>query len=459
MMLWDKIKTAMLEKPTQMIAENNAVMTFEEAVVYAEMFAKKIGNEKSCAILCGSEMAGSLALLACFAAEVTAIPLSVRYGQAHSDKIIEAIDPTAIITDFDGELKIIRISNSEYIEPDEHPALIMCTSGTTGKPKGVMLSERNILANVFDICAYFNVTGDDTILISRPLYHCAVITGEFILSLMKGAAIRFYSEKFNPNNLLNIFADKGVTVFCGTPTMIELMARYKKEGMSCPLRKISISGEKLSSPSANLILKKFYPAEIFYVYGLTEACPRVSYLPPYLFNRYSSTVGFPLKSVSLKIVKDDGSIANSNERGILWVKGDNVMIGYYNDLELTAKVKKDGWLCTGDIASFGPYDLLNIYGRKDNLIIRAGMNIYPEEIEEALKSDSRVREVLVYGIDKSGTSMQIGMKITGDFCNIQEVRELCQKLLPPYQIPSRFELLDEMPKNGSGKIIRSKCYD
>ena len=112
------------------------------------------------------------------------------------------------------------------------------------------------------------------------------------------------------------------------------------------------------------------------------------------------------------------------------------------------------WLCTGDIAILNDYGLIEIKGRKDDLIIRAGMNIYPQEIEAALKTDDRVREVLVYKYDNKFTGVEIGMKISGEFSNVKEVQKLCTQILPTYQIPSQIELLDQLKKNASGKIIR-----
>ena len=130
------------------------------------------------------------------------------------------------------------------------------------------------------------------------------------------------------------------------------------------------------------------------------------------------------------------------------------MIGYYNDPEQTNKVKKNGWLSTGDIATINSEGFIKIKGRSDDLIIRAGMNIYPQEIESALKKDSRVKDVLVYSKYNPISGVQVAMKMSGDFSNVEEVRELCKESLPTFQIPSFIELLEELPKNGSGKIIR-----
>ena len=395
-----------------------------------------------------------MALLSCFAAEVTALPLSQRYGELHCNKILDAISPDAVITDQYGELEILHINGSEYVEPREHPALIMCTSGTTGVPKGAMLSEVNIMTNVTDIALYFNINMSDTILISRPLYHCAVLTGEFLTALVKGAKIRFYSDAFNPAVVLKLLKEYRITAFCGTPTLLRMMARMKKDPESDFLRHICISGECMSREIGKQIADAFPNAEIYHIYGLTEACPRVSYLPPSMFDKYADCVGIPLRSVFLKIISPEGQPVDLNEVGMLWVKGDNVMLGYYNDPEKTAEVLVDGWLCTGDMALFNNAGLLKIKGRSDDLIIKAGMNIYPQEIEGALRLDPRVHEVLVHGKNHEKHGVQIVLTIAGDFSDVAEVKELCRSHLPTYQMPTYISLVEEIPKNGSGKIVR-----
>ena len=137
------------------------------------------------------------------------------------------------------------------------------------------------------------------------------------------------------------------------------------------------------------------------------------------------------------------------------MKGDNVMLGYYREPEKTSSILRDGWLCTGDIAVINNAGFLKIKGRNDNLIIRSGMNIYPAEIENVLKQDPRVKEVLVYGFHNS-FGAQIGMNLVGDFSSAEEVKQLCMKVLPSFHVPTKIELVDELPKNGSGKVIRRR---
>lgn len=454
MKLWNYLKNKMMGNLQQEICENDVSMTFEEMIVFTEEFSKKLKGIKCCAILCQSEMAASMALLSCFTVGVTALPLSQRYGELHCNKILDTISPDAVITDQDGNFQIIYIKDSVYKEPCVHPALIMCTSGTTGVPKGAMLTETNVMTNVSDIALYFGMEKSDTILISRPLYHCAVLTGEFLTALVKGVKIRFYSGTFNPALVLKLVKQYEITAFCGTPTLLSMMARFKRKTDNDSLRHICISGECMSKETGLHIAEAFPNADIYHIYGLTEACPRVSYLPPCQFKEHADCVGVPLRSVSLKILSPKGVSVNTNEIGTLWVKGDNVMAGYYNNPEKTTEVLRDGWLCTDDLALFTEEGLLKIKGRGDDMIIKAGMNIYLQEIESALKLDYRVKDVYVRGYTDDKLGVQIELNITGDFSDISEVKDICRCNLSTYQMPARINLLEEICKNGSGKIIR-----
>lgn len=453
MKLWKHIKAALAAHPNQKVFEAESEMTYEELLILAETYAERLRGESSCAVICRSELASAMGLLACFAAEIPAIPISLRYGATHTQRIMDFIRPSSFITDFDGKLDFYR-QLPAYVPPKERPAVIMFTSGTTGLPKGILLGEEGILANVSDICHYLNVGTEDSFLIARPLCHAAVLTGEFLTAITKGASIRFHSEAFQPHEILSLASEHRSTVLCGTPTLLSLLARYRRESTPLSLKTICISGECMSTETGLRIADAFPDADIYHVYGLTEASPRVSYLPPSLFRTHPDCVGVPLRSVEIKILKEDGTEATAGEDGILYVKGPNVMLGYYLLPSLTAKVLSDGWLRTGDIATITEEGLLKIKGRSDDMIIRAGMNIYPQEVEGIMKTDPRVKDVLVYSYEDPIVGVGIGMKISGDFSSVGEVKALAKNLLPPYEIPTRIELLPELSRNGFGKIKR-----
>ncbi len=458
MNLWGFLKDKMMLHHNQVIAESDAQITYRDMALFAEVRATELAGEKCCAIYCKSELMAAMSLLACFAAEVTSVPISYRYGKQHCGQILEMISPSCIMTDINGKLEIIRVSDFKYSQPKDHPALIMCTSGSTGTPKGVMLSAKGLLANAKDILKYFQISEKDTILISRPLYHCAVLTGEFIVSLLVGCKIIFRSGSFNPLEITRMLKDNKITTFCGTPTMFNVLSEFFNRDVSgtendivCNTKNIVVSGECLNSVVAEKIRRHFPLASIYHVYGLTEAGPRVSYLPTSFFDDEPECVGLPLESVKVHIQKDT---ANKNGEGVVWVSGPNIMLGYYNNASKTCEVLKDRWLCTGDIGYLDDKGFLHISGRFDDMMIRAGMNIYPKQIECELLKDKRTKEVVAYGVKNKYNSMDICMRISGNFKDVNEVKMMCIERLPAYCIPSKIELLDELPKGVSGKTIR-----
>ena len=453
-MLWEKIRENMMKNPHKKIWENGVCLTYEEMLVWAESLAKKI-TAPCCAVLCRSELSAAAALLACFAADVTAVPMSYRYGEENLRKFLELVHPPCILTDADGTLAVTDTDTGEYEAPAEEPALIMCTSGTTGTPKGVMLSRQNILSNLADILRYFPLCGEDRVLIARPLYHCAVLSGEFLAALCRGADICFYSGEFNPLYLLQRIRKYRITVMGGTPTLFHLMGYYikNKETVAC-LKKLVISGECLSQSTAQRIREIYLGAEIYHVYGLTEASPRVAFLAPELFDEVPQKLSAPLASVELKIAGPDGREVPAGEHGELLVRGPNVMQGYYKNEPLTRKALAGGWLHTGDIAVRDGRGRIEICGRKDDMIIRAGVNIYPAEIERALMKDPRTEQVLAYGVAGRDRITRIAVKIKGRFLEEEEVHAMCRELLPEYLRPGLVELVKDFERSGSGKLVR-----
>lgn len=439
-MLYEYIKRRMLEHPYQIVSDGIKTRTYSEILERAEELGSKLTEEKY-GLLCDSDFDTAISLLACFYSKKTAVPLSKKYGDKHISEIIEKTKLSHLITS-DGIIWIAE--TTPETEDLSDVALIMCTSGTTGHPKGAMITEKNLLTNLSDIEKYFQIEASDHILIARPMYHCAVLTGELLISLVKGLQISFFLEGFVPQRLLSVAKDKKVSVLCGTPTLFyHLAALNSKSRNPLDLRVIAVSGECMTQKAATSIRNSFVSSKIYNIYGLTEASPRACYLPPEEFDERPLSVGIPLASLEAKV--------EDNE---LLLKGGSIMKGYYNEPDATAKAIRNGWLCTGDIAELDESDYVYIKCRRDNMIIRSGMNIYPQEIENALKQDDRIKDVLAYGEKNETVSEKIHIKVVTDLSK-SDVFEVCRKHLSSYQLPDVIEIVDEIPKNASGKVIRN----
>lgn len=453
MKLWDLIRQKLLEHPEQTVCEGDASVTYEELCIFAEKRASE-SEASYYGILCRSELAAAMALLSCIAAGKPAIPLPVRYGQDYYLKILERAEPPAILTDFDGSLQAIPFFTDSRFDPlFSSTAVVLFTSGSTGIPKGVMLSEENLLANVEGISSYFPIGGADTILISRPLYHSSVLTGEFLTALCNGAKIVFSSEPFQPLHILSLIKKHNVTVYGSTPTLAATLARLMKTRPMSSVQFLSISGECMTEGMAKEIRKAFPNAKVFCGYGLSEASPRVAFLPAHMFDHAPTAAGIALPHVNLQIVDEHDIPVPQGHIGELTVQGENVMLGYFKDAKKTKQTLRNGWLHTGDLAFLDEGGVLYIKGRKDDMIIRAGMNIYPAEIENALSTDARVRDVLAYGYAANGTQ-EVGINICGDFSDTEEVALLCRKKLPAFQMPRKIELMNSNDVQLGGKKKR-----
>ena len=319
-------------------------------------------------------------------------------------------------------------------------AMILFTSGTTGEPKGVRLSHRGIIENLKGIERYFQVREGQKILIARPLVHVAVCTGEFLFALYQGLTIEFYEEAFQPNRLANYIDDNMVQVFGCTPTLIYHLSRFLK-GNS--LQAVVISGERLTEGVANVLKERFSDMKFYNVYGLTENSPRVSALCPDVFFKKIGSVGKPIAHTKVKI-----------EKGELLIKSRSMMQGYLGEPQKTEEKLEDGWLHTGDMARIDEEGYLYILGRKDDMLIRSGMNIYPAEIESVAMQIDGVKSCLVYGEEDILYGQKICMKaVTG--IGVAALRKELVLRLPAYLVPDKILIVESLEMTPSGKVKRS----
>jgi long-chain acyl-CoA synthetase len=418
----------------------------------------------------------AIGILSVLASGHVAVPLSLQYGTAKCNLIMEDSEASAILTDIEEIpvqpwnrqlLQSIRTCslNQEFTGESmakleiavQDPAFILYTSGTGGVPKGVLLSHSNIISNLDGISHYFTVYSEDHILIVRPLCHASAITGELLYGLSQGAKISFYDGPFSPFRLISCLKTAQPTVLCTTPTIVYQMMNTNRKHFSEKLSKLVISGECLHESMLDKLPDCFGPIEFYNVYGLTEAAPRVSYLKGEYFLKKKGSVGIPLHNVSIKIVSKDHLEVSCREIGEVLVQGPNVMKGYWKNDTYTHSKMKNQWLHTGDMGYWDEDGFLYIIGRMDDMMIRGGVNISPTEVEEVLLSHPCIDEAMVWGESDPLYGQRICAAVSGNPGITNElVMEICKEKLEPYQWPDAVEIVDSLPKGVTGKVIKKR---
>ena len=363
----------------------------------------------------------AIGIIRCIFEGDVAVPVSAEYGAKNYGYIRQKI-------------------SEENKEDITDLAFLMFTSGTTGVPKGVMLTDENIIANLEYISGYFDLSRCRKICIARPLVHIAVLTGELLYALCNGLTVYFYVEPFMPKRLMSFLVKNKIDVFCATPTLYSALAR-SNVNHACPIKVGAISGEVLSESAGRIISDTFPHARFYNVYGLTEHSPRVSALLPDEFKARPNSIGKPIGGVTAKI-----------ENGELLIQSRCVMKGYFRDELQTAAKLRDGWLHTGDMAHADADGYLYIDGRKDNMIIRSGINIYPEEIELAVKECSGIEDCVAYG-ENTERGVVVCLKYVGKMPS-EELRRRLIGALNPVIVPNRIEQVERIERTASGKKVR-----
>lgn len=338
---------------------------------------------------------------------------------------------------------------------EDDTAVILYTSGTTGSPKGVLLTHKNLYSNA-ENSAKHNETERGTTLGVLPLAHVYGLTISNICMLLGGAIVIF------PNfNLADVFAaieKHKVKSFSAVPAMIHAMLSYP-DGDKYDTSSLEWVGSG-SAPLPVALLNAFqarFNAEIYEGYGLSEAAPIVTAHRKNIEIKPGS-VGIPIPGVEIKIVDDAGSELPVGEVGELLVRGDNITPGYFNNLVETEKILKSSWLHTGDMARLDEDGYLYIVDRKKDLIIRGGFNLYPRDVEEILNRHVAVSEASVVGIpdERMGEEMvACVVKKEGTDVTSEELVRFCQDHLAKNKTPRQIIFLEALPRNGVGKILKT----
>jgi long-chain acyl-CoA synthetase len=349
----------------------------------------------------------------------------------------------------------------EEIDTAEEVAILQYTGGTTGVSKGVMLTHRNLVANVLQTQVFMGVNcqyGKEKILNVLPLFHVYGMTVAMNLSVVLGSTL-YLMERFSAQQVLEMIDREKITMFPGTPTIYVGVNSDPKVGeYNLSSIHTCISG---SAPLPVEVKKEFESrtgAKLVDAYGLSEASP-VTHSNPVNGKRVPGSMGLPITGTDCKIVdmNDGETEVPFNTPGELLVKGPQVMKGYWGRLEETRQVLKDGWLYTGDIAYMDEEGYCFIVSRKKDVIIAGGYNIYPREIEEILFEYPGIKEVVVAGIPDSYRGETVKAYIvpeTGIRITEEEVKAFCQQRMAKYKVPSYIEFREKLPKTAVGKILR-----
>lgn len=343
---------------------------------------------------------------------------------------------------------------------DDDTAVILYTSGTTGKPKGAMLTHKNLYSNAIDIADYLKISSEDRVIAALPMFHVFCLTVALNAPLMAGGTILIV-PRFSPAEIFRVTKEHEATVFAGVPTMYNFLLQYP-DGTPDDLKsyRLCISGGA-SMPVA--LLKNFekkFKVVISEGYGLSEASP-VTAFNPLDRPRKPGSIGTNIPNVENKVVNELGEEVPVGQVGELIVKGPNVMKGYYNMPEESAHTIRDGWLYTGDLARMDDEGYIYIVDRKKDMIIVGGYNVYPREVEEVMFEHEDIVEAAVIGVPDPtfGEAVKCYVVSKNPDLTEDELKAYCAEHLAKYKIPESIEFLEELPKNTTGKILRRALKD
>ncbi len=333
------------------------------------------------------------------------------------------------------------------------PALILYTSGTTGRPKGVALSHHNLAYNVASCQRAGEFDQRDSFLCLLPFFHTYAITGTILLPLFSGCKMVLV-DRFVPLKVLKLIEEHKVSVFLAIPSMYRVLAMTEGNFDVHSVRFPISGGEPLPTAIAQAFEKRF-GVPIFEGYGQTEAAPVVTLNVPGA-NKLG-TIGRALPGVEVAIWDEQNNVLSLDQVGELMVRGGNVMTGYHNLPDETARTITNEWLHTGDLGRMDGEGFIAITGRKKELIISAGENIYPREIEELLAQHPKVKESAVIGVKdevRGEVPKAFVIPKDGETLDEKEVRSFCREHLAHYKVPKYIDIVPDLPRTPTGKILK-----
>lgn len=356
----------------------------------------------------------------------------------------------------------------QYVKPvitGDDLAFLQYTGGTTGVSKGAMLTHRNVVANVLQANGAYSPAlrdGNEFVVTALPLYHIFALTVNCLLFLHKGSQNLLIT---NPRDIPGFVAELKkypFTALTGVNTLFNALVNSSDFAeLDFSRLKLSIGGGMAVQKAVADKWQSITKTRLLEGYGLTEASPLLTCCP-YNLDGYNGSIGFPAPSTLIQVRDDAGNVLSQGETGELFGKGPQIMKGYWQRPEETAKViDKDGWLATGDIGYMDEQGFFYIVDRKKDMILVSGFNVFPNEVEEVVALHPKVIEVAAVGVpnDASGELVKVFVVAKDKSLTADDIIKHCRAHLTGYKVPKLVEFRDELPKTNVGKILRRELRD
>ncbi|HEX4934503.1 MAG TPA: AMP-binding protein, partial [Gemmatimonadaceae bacterium] len=411
--------------------------------------------------------------LACVKLGVVVVPINILYREREIAHIVADAEPAAVVV-AGGESTALFPEATAVWDVDvlaghaaheddatvrraidgDAPAAIVYTSGTTGRSKGAVLSHNNFLANGVNLAACWRITSDDRYLAVLPLFHVHGLGNGVVSWLITGCRMRL-AERFDIARAAALFDAFRPTLFFGVPTVYVRLLELPGDAaarIGAHVRLFVCGSAPLSAATLESFRTRFGHT-ILERYGMSETLMNIG--NPYAGERRPGSVGLPFPGVSTRIVAPDGTEAGVDEVGELLVRGPNVIRHYWRRPDADAEAFVDGWFRTGDLARRSADGYYTLCGRRSDLIISGGFNIYPREIEELLLECPGIREAVVVGVpDERRGELPVAYVVADDDASVQALAEGCRRQLASFKVPRGFVRVDALPRTALGKVQR-----
>jgi len=404
--------------------------------------------------------------LACVKIGVIFVPINILYRDREISHILREAEPRGLVSDEPVTTEVPNWKRSDLLNGlravedarpkarlnGETPAGIIYTSGTTGTSKGAVLTHDNFMSNAVNLLTCWQITAADRFLLALPLFHVHGLGNGLHCWLMSGCRMKLL-ERFTYQTAGEVFLNFRPTLFFGVPTMyvrlLELDRRIAREIGSA--MRLFVSGSAPLPPSVLQDFEEVFGHRILERYGMSETLMNMS--NPYVGERRAGTVGLSLPGVSAKLLDADGNPVRDGEAGEIYLRGPNVFPGYWRREDATRDSFVERFFRTGDLATRSPDGYYTLCGRKTDLIISGGFNIYPREIEEFLQEQPEITEAAVIGAaDEVRGEVAVAFVVAKSSFDSLSMERRCREKLASFKIPRSFIVVDRLPRNAMGKI-------